>query len=116
VTTHCLKTHPGPFQDVWLGIKKFEVRLDDRGIEVGHLLTLKEYHMHTGYTGRYIQRLVVIYKLSGGQFGIEKGFCVLGFDDVEAERLEDKQLHSSSENYRSLNAYEKAQLSHGEKP
>lgn len=32
---HDLKTWPGPFAAVWSGVKKHEVRINDRGYVVG---------------------------------------------------------------------------------
>lgn len=85
---HDLKTWPGPFQDMWLGLKDFEVRLDDRDYQVGDGVNLLEYHPHIGETGRRLSLLTIKYKLAGGQFGIEKGYCVLGLDRVNAEAIE----------------------------
>ena len=90
---HFLKTLPEFFAAVADGSKTFEVRRDDRGFEVGDTLILQEFdpskavlglprEKHT-YTGREIRRRV-IYKLDGGQFGIEAGFCVLGLAEVSA--------------------------------
>ena len=44
---HSLKTDPELFEAVLIGLKKYEIRLDDRGFEVGHELCL----METKYTG-----------------------------------------------------------------
>jgi hypothetical protein len=40
---HNLKTWPVLFADVVSGAKTFEVRIDDRGYQVGDILCLKEY-------------------------------------------------------------------------
>lgn len=66
-TCHELKTTPEHFQGVWNGAKPFECRIDDRNFEVDDWLTLNEWHVHTGYTGRQISGLRVTYKLSGFQ-------------------------------------------------
>jgi len=76
--THTLKLWTKFFPDVQSGRKDFEVRYDDRGFAVGDVLILKEYDpVNETHTGNEVQRRIT-YKLEGGQFGIEKGFCVLG--------------------------------------
>jgi len=48
---HELKTDPEPFNDVWCGLKTFDIRHNDRGFMEGDLLILKE----TTYTGSQIR-------------------------------------------------------------
>jgi hypothetical protein len=75
---HQLKTWPDYFEAVFLEKKPFEVRLDDRNFQVGDVLILREYDPATGeYSGRQLARNVT-YKLPGGGFGVEAGYCVLG--------------------------------------
>ncbi len=77
---HDLKIWPTFFDAVRDGIKPFEVRKNDRHFRVGDVLQLQEWSPSTGeFTGRTLQR-VVVYILAGGQFGIEEGYVVLGFD------------------------------------
>lgn len=73
---HSLKTWPYYFEKILTGEKNFEVRKDDRNFQVGDTLILQEYKPGFGYTDHEIAKEVT-YKLSGGEFGIEKGFCVL---------------------------------------
>lgn len=82
-TVHTLKTWPGPFQEVWLGLKPFELRYDDRSFHVGDVLRLEEFHPHVGLTGRAIGGIEITCILAG-QFGIQPGHCVLGFAPVVA--------------------------------
>ena len=56
--------------------KNFEVRIDDRDAQVDDFLNLQEYH-NGQYTGAEVIK-VVTYKLEGGQYGIDKDYCVLG--------------------------------------
>ena len=72
---HELKTWTPYFELIMDRVKEFEIRKDDRGFTVGDELLLREYR--NNYTGRELL-VTIIYKLEGGQFGIEKGFCVLG--------------------------------------
>ena len=75
---HDLKTWPEYFKEVQAGTKTFEVRKDDRNFQVGDILELQEYDPKANwYTGNFTLKQVC-YKLSGGSFGVEKGFCVLG--------------------------------------
>ena len=75
---HKLKVWPEFYEQVINGNKPFEVRKDDRGFKVGDWVTLNEYDAKRArYTGRGIT-LTISYILSGGHFGIEKGYCVLG--------------------------------------
>lgn len=79
---HELKTWPGPFADVRSYRKNFEVRKDDRNFQIGDCLILEEWDPDTEkYTGDMARRTVG-YKLLGGQFGIEDGYCVLGFVEI----------------------------------
>jgi hypothetical protein len=50
--THELKIHPQYFRDVTLGLKKFEVRKNDRNYQERDILILNEFEPSTGrYTG-----------------------------------------------------------------
>ncbi len=74
---HSLKTWPEPFDAVFRGQKKFEVRRNDRGFVSGDGLHLLEWNPETGcYTGRECYRMIK-YILDGGQFGIEPGFVAM---------------------------------------
>lgn len=68
VKIHELKIHPLYFKDVMLGIKKFEIRLNDRNYQERDNLILKEWNPETNqYTGRQTVRIVsdVFEKLPG---------------------------------------------------
>ncbi len=79
MTRHELKTVPRYFYRLWDGSKKFEVRRNDRGFEVGDILILRESDVYVGqfeggYSGRevvakitYIFRLPELIKLSMSQ-------------------------------------------------
>ena len=56
---HELKTWSLYFRAIWDGLKRFEVRVNDREYSMGDLLRLREYDQHEGcYTGREIYALV----------------------------------------------------------
>lgn len=78
--THELKTLTPFWEAVERGDKNFEVRRDDRGFQKGD--TLKLYRTsHLGENGWKMNPCLtrrITYVLTGGQFGIEPGFVVLG--------------------------------------
>lgn len=77
--THYLKTWVEYFQAVRRGDKDFELRKDDRDFQVGDVLILEEWdHINDEHTGDSIDK-VVKYKLTGGQFGLEEGYCIMSF-------------------------------------
>jgi len=76
--THTLKTFDEFMMDIATGKKPFEVRFNDRGFLKGHTLLLEGWDNKVKeYTGNVIEAEVT-YILYGGQFGIDKGFCVMG--------------------------------------
>lgn len=85
---HILKTMPDYWDAVDRNEKPFEVRRDDRGFQKGDILILRrlkknpvndkwfeESHSYGGY--KELRRKIT-YVLTGGQFGIEPGFVVMG--------------------------------------
>lgn len=73
---HDLKTESKYFQDIVKCVKKFEVRKNDRNFKVGDTLKLREIS-NGKFTGQEYF-VYIIYILPGGQFGIEKDYCVMG--------------------------------------
>ena len=75
--THELKCHPEYFKEVFERTKEFEVRENDRGFKVDDTLHIREWnHEKQKYMkGECFRR--VTYILTGGQFGIEKGYVVM---------------------------------------
>lgn len=56
---HVLKTWPEPFAAVLAGLKTAELRVNDRGFEVGDELLLAEFDPSTGrFSGRTVARTV----------------------------------------------------------
>lgn len=82
--THNLKTWPVHFDAVRLGIKPFEVRLNDRGFAVDDILRLQEWDPEKKrYTGREVQRRVSFMLV--GEFGIPADHAVMGLVKAEGE-------------------------------
>lgn len=84
--THKLKCLPNYFDAIDRGDKNFDVRRDDRGFQKGDVVILQKYSVEGGYhrdpkdvhKSHQIDRTIK-YILTGGQFGIEPGYVVLGF-------------------------------------
>ena len=87
MTEHTLKCTEAYFDAIERGDKNFEVRRDDRGFQKGDTLVLERFHPSKGYTGALttfgikLIRKTVTYILTGGQFGIEPGYVVMGLAD-----------------------------------
>ena len=57
--THELKIHPKHYKDVLLGLKKIEIRLNDRNYQENDTLLLNEYNPTTRkYSGSQVTRKV----------------------------------------------------------
>lgn len=81
MTTHELKSWPEFFQPIWDGIKRFEIRRNDRGYHVGDNLLLREWNPDTkDYTGRTI-RARVVYITDGGRLSmLYPGYVAMGIE------------------------------------
>lgn len=87
---HIVKCWPNYFDAIERGEKPFDVRRDDRGYQKGDTLVLRRYEIGVGYFtppgsifGFHELRREITYILTGGQFGIEPGYVVLGLSDKE---------------------------------
>ena len=91
--THQLKTWPQYWDAVASGDKTFEVRRDDRGFQKGDVVELLRCrHTMMGtyevalspvtHQPAHVLRKRITYVLTGGQFGIEPGFVVLGLGEA----------------------------------
>lgn len=77
--THELKTLPDYFNAQLNGMKKFEVRKNDRGFQCFDTIILREWDGEK-YTGRKMKKLIT-YVLGHDFEGIEQGFVVIGTSD-----------------------------------
>ena len=80
--THNLKIWPEHFDAVASGVKRFELRFDDRGFNVGDRLVLREWNLDM-HTGRSCER-VVSHILKWFE-GLSPGWVVLGIDHLPHE-------------------------------
>jgi hypothetical protein len=75
---HYLKTETAYYQAVEKGIKKFEVRKNDRNYKSGDMIHLEETVVGV-HTGRKLGPKEIVYILEGGNYGLEEGYCILGW-------------------------------------
>jgi hypothetical protein len=79
---HELKTWPPYFEAIKTGEKNFEVRRDDRGFQRGDTLRLLYFDPRNSWQTRPPIERRISYILTGGRFGIEPGFVVLGLEQM----------------------------------
>lgn len=83
---HDLDCWPEHFQPLSDGSKTCVVRPDDRGYAVGDVLRLNclRHNQRGAARNPYVDPLYlkVTHKLSGGEFGIEPGYCILSVDEL----------------------------------
>ena len=85
MTTHELKIAPGYYEDVRSGLKRAEVRRDDRGFQVGDVLTLRKWAPEFGYSGQMLTvRVTHIIRL---QDGLTPGYVVLSIQHLPCEHI-----------------------------
>lgn len=99
---HVVKSWPFSLSEVRAGIKTFEVRLDDRGYEVGHVLRLEGWLQYPGrYDGKW-ELVKVLHMARDGerdykpQMEIPKGWVImsihrLGFNE---DNQKDYRMHT----------------------
>ena len=84
MTLHNLKILPEHFIAVQSGLKKAELRADDRKFEVGDLIDLCEWTGDT-YSGN-VQRVVITHILRGcPQYGLKDGYCILSIKRIRTK-------------------------------
>jgi hypothetical protein len=84
MSTHELKSWPGPFQAMWTGLKRAEFRRDDRGYRVGDLLELREWDPdRQQYTGFRLTARVT-HLVRGPELEVPAGFAVLSIEVLGA--------------------------------
>ena len=77
--THELKTHPEPYDAIFIGCKTAEFRRNDRDFQVNDHLKLMEWDPATKtYSSRFIVARIS-HIIFGPAFGIPEGFATLSF-------------------------------------
>lgn len=115
---HRLKTRPIHFERVVLGYKRYTIRINDRGFQIGDTIVKAEYDpAGHGFTGRTAGPFRVI-SLTKDVEGLKPGFVVLGFEPIplSGERTLNIELHKAkgtiSRLERRLLAYEESTSIH----
>lgn len=95
-TIHKLKTWPAYFLGLRLGMKNFEVRVNDRDYQVGDFLLLQEFIPSIGYTGKEIERQIT-YILKGGEFGIAEDTVVMSLSQWPPQQaVSDEEIEAAA--------------------
>lgn len=85
---HKLKIWPEYFEKVCSGVKKFEIRKDDRNFQVNDILELMEFEPGSQkYSGDYCNVLVT-YIIRGPAWDLPKGMVVMSIDVLSESRHE----------------------------
>lgn len=86
ILIHTLKTWPEYFYRVLHGQKNFEVRKNDRDFQIGDEVILEYFDPDNPESSKDYRapiKIRITYLLNGGQFGIEPGYCVFGFEKID---------------------------------
>jgi hypothetical protein len=84
IEPHEFKTWPELFAHVWSGAKPFEMRKDDRGIQPGDVVRLREWTPATqSYSGRVVRATVGYVLRTSSVVPVPPGFCIFGLVDRE---------------------------------
>jgi len=87
---HNLKTWPEFYQAILEGRKKFELRKDDRGFNVGDILVLREFNPETEkYSGREME--VTVTYIAKGIFGMTVDQVIMSIDSGETKEVSKKR-------------------------
>jgi len=80
---HDLKTVKPYFGLMQEGVKDFDIRFDDKDFLVGDTLNFQEYK-YRDLTGECVQKRIkyILRKFKG----LQKGYVVLGLENIEADR------------------------------
>lgn len=79
---HKMKILPEYFCKVCAGQKNFEIRRDDRDIQVGDTVVLLEWHPETGFAGAMTRPLHISYVLRNVPYhGLQEDYCIFSWDN-----------------------------------
>lgn len=89
IRTHKLKIAHQYWEPLITGEKSFEVRRDDRGFQRGDILEIQkmdEQFPHSSDSFAKPASFEITYILTGGQYGVEAGYVVMGVKLLEGEQ------------------------------
>ena len=85
---HELKIWPEMYDVLRSGVKRFELRRDDRNFQGGDTLKLREWSPDSEeYTGRSLKASVYYVLRDAEQFGLMPGFCAMSIT-LDSEQIE----------------------------
>ena len=82
IIIHELKLKVKHYNDIINGIKKFEIRKNDRNYQVGDTIRLFEIDESGAFTGSKVLSVKIIYILrdtEGYKYGLRTGYCVINW-------------------------------------
>jgi len=99
---HYLKAWPESFQPIRVGLKRFEIRLNDRDYKVGDTLVLAEYipdstvaeHPGGHYTGNSVRAAVNYVMSEFPCHAVRPGFVVMSITAMEEVILNSGERHA----------------------
>lgn len=99
--THKLKIWPEHFDMVRAGLKKAEIRKNDRYFRLGDHVVLEEYDPETGTcTGEWIDYGWINYILEGKDLGLQDGFVMFSTTYVPASEQQQEQQEEQMPTFR----------------
>ena len=85
-TTHTLKIQQELFKLIKLGIKRYEIRNNDRDFQVDDTLILISFSEYRVPANRVVCRITHVLK-DVPQFGLKDGYAILSFEVILFNRL-----------------------------
>lgn len=83
--THDLEAWPVPYADVCRGVKRAELRKDDRDFRIGDYLRLREFDPVKGeYSGRWLMHRIT-HIVRDSRSGLQPGYAVLSISECMAK-------------------------------
>lgn len=82
MSVHHLKVIQPYYDQLYLGLKHFELRRFDRDYKVGDILVLQEYDPNTSqFSGSNIEKQVTMVLSNCAHFGLMDGYCIMSIVD-----------------------------------
>ena len=75
---HYIKCETEYYQAIESGLKKFEIRKNDRNYHIGDMVYLREV-VDGDETGRELPPIEIKYLFCGGRFGLDEGHCIFNW-------------------------------------
>ena len=86
---HKLKIEPKYYRDIFDGIKKFELRKNDRNYQVGDFISFIELNYGIEYIHYNLFKIIyVLDSIEAGKYGLCEGYCILGIEKYEIIKKE----------------------------